>query len=411
MLTINAQRLLDDLDALGKIGATSNGGVSRPAMSEADVQARQWFRQRCEDANLRVQQDGAGNLSATLACNEPNAQTMMIGSHLDSVPNGGRFDGALGVITALEVARTVQESAIKLPFHLEVMSFNDEEGTHIGLLGSRALTGDLTESDLKQTRSSIEAFHDGMQRLGISNESIVAAQRDLDSICAFVEIHIEQGTRLEDSDVPIGVVTSVVGIRSFWLTFTGQAAHAGTMPMHKRRDAFWGASSFAQSARIRVMDEFTPGVVNIGQVELSPGAFNIVPQEAKLALEFRHGDEVLLDQMQHVLLQLAAQIGQEYDLDVEAQPANQIVSAKMDETIVVHIEAAAQTLALPSKRLMSFAGHDTQSMSRHVPSAMFFVPSVDGISHHPAELTHSHDCVNAANVLLHTILKIAAQPV
>lgn len=408
MLTINGQRLLEDLDTLGEIGETPQGGVSRPAMSETDVEARGWFRQRCATAGLEVRQDGAANLSAILPTTKADAQTLLIGSHLDTVPNGGRFDGALGVIAALEVARTIQESQIDLPFHLEVISFTDEEGSIFGLLGSRALTGQITLEDLKHPRCDTQTMTDGMLRLGITSDSILSAGRDTESFIAFIEVHIEQGTRLEESNIDVGVVTSIVGIRSFWLTFLGQAAHAGTMPMKRRADALWGASSFIQQVKMLVMETYTPGVVNIGYVDVEPGAFNIVPARVKLSLEFRHGTEIQLDEMQKEILALADRTAAENQLSLLAEPTTQVIASSMNEHIVQAIVYAAQELQLTHKHLISFAAHDTQAISKITPAAMFFVPSVGGLSHHPQELTHSQDCVNAGNVLLRTVLNVAA---
>lgn len=407
MLTINEQRLLDDLTALSKFGGTTEGGVSRLAMSVEDVEARLWFRHQSDSAGLRVHQDGAGNLSAILPSSLPDAKTLLVGSHLDTVPNGGRFDGALGVVAALEVARTLREANIELPFHLEVINFTDEEGTVLGLLGSRALTGQISAEDLQHPRCDTHTMTQGMQRLGISPETILSSKRVPESLVAFIEVHIEQGTRLEQSSTDIGLVTSIVGIRSHWLNFVGLAAHAGTMPMQKRADALWGASAFVQQARTLVMEKFTPGVVNVGQVHVIPGAFNIVPAEARLALEFRHGTESQMDTMEKEILTLAKTVANDYSLSLSIESANQVVAASLDNRVIHAIERAAQNLELKNMRLLSFAGHDTQAMSSLIPSAMFFVPSVEGISHHPQEYTHPKDCVNAGNVLLHSVLELA----
>lgn len=407
MLTIDHNRLIADLKTLGEIGSTADGGVSRPALSPADVKGREWFRARVEDAGLEFRRDGAGNLSAVLPAVDPAAPTLLAGSHLDTVPNGGRYDGALGVLAALEALRTIQEAPLDLPIHLEAISFTDEEGAVLGLLGSRAVAGQLTAADFEHPRGGNDALNAGMQRLGISRESILSAQRDPDHLVAFVEAHIEQGTRLEDAGVDIGVVTSIVGIRSFWLTFSGQAAHAGTLPMPDRADALWGASAFVQRARELVMATFSPGVMNCGQFHVEPGAFNIVPAEVRLALEFRHGTEAQLDEMESTLLPLAEEVAGEYDLALDVAPAERAVAAPMDEHVVTAIEAAASNLDLSHTRLLSFAGHDTQAMSAITPSAMLFVPSVDGISHNPDEFTRDEDVINGANTLLHTLLSLA----
>ena len=291
MLRINGSRLLKDLEELGRIGGTPDGGVSRPAMSPADVAGREWFRAQAEAAGLDFRRDSAGNLSAVLAAEDPKAPTLLTGSHLDTVPNGGRFDGALGVLAALEAVRTIREAGVSLPVHLEAISFTDEEGEMQDQLGSQALAGTLTAGDLDGPRGGREKLAVGMQRLGITPEGVLAARRDPQELIAFVELHVEQGARLEAAGVDIGVVTSVVGIRSHWLRSVGQAAHAGTTPMDERRDALWGAAAFVGGARELVMKCFSPGVVNCGQIYVRPGAFNIVPAEVHLALELRHGTE------------------------------------------------------------------------------------------------------------------------
>ncbi|MBZ0278228.1 MAG: Zn-dependent hydrolase [Anaerolineae bacterium] len=407
MLTINATRLLNDLDSLAQVGSTGDGGVSRPALSALDVAGREWFRQRTAADGLTCREDGAGNLSVVLASPDPAAKTLLIGSHLDSVVNGGRFDGALGVLSALEVLRTIRDSGIKLPFHLEVISFTDEEGSLKGLLGSSALAGTVTQEELEHPRGGRDALLAGMARIGISDATILAAKRDPAGMAGYLEVHIEQGTRLEESGLAIGVVTAIVGIRSFWLRFTGAAAHAGTMPMDKRQDALWGAAAFIQQARTLIMEKYLPGVVNCGQISLQPGAFNIVPGRVDLALEFRHGEIPLMDAMQTDLLAAAQSCAQDFGLSLEVIPLDDKPPAPMDEGFMTAIERGADTLGLAHTRLMSFAGHDGQSTAQIMPSAMFFVPSVAGISHNPAEYTTPEDCVNGANVLLHAVLGLA----
>jgi hydantoinase/carbamoylase family amidase len=320
------------------------------------------------------------------------------------VRNGGRFDGALGVMVGLEVLRTLKDEQVSLPFHLEVINFTDEEGTLRGLLGSTAFAGKLTEDDLRRVRGGQEALETALSGVGLSTDSVLTAQRDPESLLGYLEVHIEQGTRLEDAGIDIGVVTSIVGVRSFWLTFSGEAAHAGTKPMAARRDAMWGASAFVQQARERIMQEFHPGVVNFGNIALEPGAFNIVPREVRLALEFRHGDLEQLDAMQETLLELAEQCAREYRLGLVVQPVDAPPPAPMDEALIQTVERAADACGLSHTRLMSFAGHDAQSMALITPSVMFFVPSVGGISHNPLEYTSPDDCVHAAEVMLQTVL-------
>lgn len=407
MLKINEKRFLDDMEAQAKIGDTGDGGVSRPALSPADIEVRLWFQNRVESDGIEFIADGAGNLSARLPSDNPDAKTLLIGSHLDSVKNGGRFDGALGVLSALETLRTIRDAGQKLPFHLEAISFTDEEGSILGMMGSSALAGTLTLEELQNPRGGRTALVEGMNFLEISDETALAAKRDRSTLLGYFELHIEQGTRLEESNTDIGVVTSLVGVYSYWLRFLGKAAHAGTMPMEKRRDALWGASDFVQRAKTTIMEQFTPGVVNFGRLHIQPGAFNIVPAEVDLAMEFRHGDAEQLHDMQGELLHLALHAAQDNDLILDVNQLEDVAPGVMDEQFISALESAADQLNLSHKRMMSFALHDAQTMSRIVPSAMFFVPSVNGISHNPKEFTKPEDCINGANVLLNAVLYLA----
>ncbi len=407
MLVIDAERLLSDLQALARIGATPDGGVSRPALAEADLEARAWFRTRAQDAGLEVRQDGAGNLSVLLRCTDPEAKTLLVGSHLDSVPNGGRFDGALGALCGLETVRRLKEVGQALPFHVEAISFTDEEGTWLGLLGSRAAAGELGRTDLERVRGGVEAFSRALAGIGTDLDGVLGAARSGDRYAGFVEVHVEQGTRLESLDLPVGVVTSIVGIRWHRLRFLGEAAHAGTTPLAQRRDALWGACAFVQQASALVKSAFTPGVMNCGHLALFPGAFNIVPARADLALEIRHGAEDDLDRMQRELLALGEACARDCGLAFESEWASRIPAAPLDERVASALERAAKAHGLGHRRLLSFAGHDTQSMSRIMPSGMFFVPSVGGVSHNPKEYTAPEDCVNAGNVMLAAVLQLA----
>jgi N-carbamoyl-L-amino-acid hydrolase len=401
-MKINIDRLMADMMELAEIGGTVDGGVSRVAMSEADVAGRAWFQQRVEHDGFDFRADGAGNLSAVFDIGAE--ETILIGSHLDTVPNGGRYDGALGVLTALEAVRTLRDAGVTLPFNVEVISFTDEEGGVFGMLGSRAVIGDLTSADISGLPNQ-EDLDAGMQRLGITQQSVLDARRD--DIWAFVEVHIEQGTRLEEQGIDIGVVSSMVGIRMFRLTYRGVAAHAGTMPMDKRQDALWGVMDFLQTARQRVIEQYSPGVMNIGQLYLANGAGNIVPSQVEISLEFRNGSTDLLDEMEQVLRHLALDAADRNRLELVMEPLNAIAPSRMSDSVVKAIEAAAETLGLSHTSLFSFAGHDAQTMARRFPTGMFFVPSVNGISHNPKEYSRPEDVENAANVLLQTVLNLA----
>lgn len=407
MNLINESRFFATMQEQAHIGATEDGGLSRPALSEADVKVRQWFKDKTLQAGLEYSQDGAGNISALLRSDDASAKTLLIGSHLDSVVHGGRFDGALGVLSAFEVLRTIKDTELSLPFHLECISFTDEESRHIGLLGSSALSGNITTEAFLNLRSSQTELAEGMARIGITQESIINAKRDPSTLLGYLEVHIEQGTRLESSGIDIGIVTAIVGIRGMWLTFKGEAAHAGTQAILDRKDAMLGASHFTIAARQLVLDQYLPGVVNVGHIELKPGAFNIVPAEVTLAVEFRHGDADILEAMKLDLETIARNTAEKLGLEVEVAHIENASPAPMSDTMMKYLENACDTVGCSHTRLMSFAGHDSQNMAPITDSAMFFVPSQDGISHNPMEYTTPEDCVNAANVMLQTVLNIA----
>ena len=404
MLKINENRLLEDLRELSLIGATAAGGVSRPALTVHDIEARQWYRSKIAAAGLDYALDGAGNQSAILRSDPPSDKRILAGSHLDSVPDGGRYDGALGLLVAFEALRTIKDNGIRPALTLEAVNFTDEEGAIMGLMGSRALVGQLEAVDLERSKIAPDELTKRLDAAGITRESMLGARRD--DVLAWIELHIEQGTRLEDENIDIGVVDAIVGIRSLKLSLYGEAAHAGAKPMRQRRDALWGAAAFVLRARQHIMDNYTPGVCNIGMIGAEPGAFNIVPAQVDMALEFRHGSLKEMAAMGDDLLDLLEECAREFDLRASFEETPAVHPARMSETVMSAIERAAAALGLSHRRMLSFAGHDTQSMAQICPAAMFFVPSARGISHNPAEFTSAADCVNGANLMLHTLLEV-----
>jgi N-carbamoyl-L-amino-acid hydrolase len=396
----------EDFEALARIGATGDGGVSRPSLSPAHLEARAWLRGRILEAGLEFRQDGAGNHSAFLPCGRTEAPTLLLGSHLDSVPNGGRFDGPLGVLAALEVLRIVRKADLKLPFHLEAIDFTDEEGTLVGELGSAALAGVLSMEALRNPRGGRAALEAGLRRAGLTEESLLAARRDPASLAGYLELHIEQGSRLIGAGADVGVVTSIVGISSYQIAFLGQAGHAGTTPMEGRRDASLAASAFTLAVREVVLAEFSGCVANVGEIRYSPGAFNIIPGRSDLSLEFRAPDTERLENLENALLARAQAEAVRFGLLLEARRLDRVPPAEMSPRVQAAIAASADSLGLISRPLASFAGHDAQALAAVCPAGMIFVPSVDGLSHSPLELTAWEDCVNGANVLLHACLRL-----
>ncbi len=290
-LSINPERFKEDFEALAQIGATEDGGVHRPSLSEAHLEARSWLRRRVQADGLEFRMDGAGNHSAYLACGPQEAPVFLLGSHLDSVPDGGRFDGALGVLAALEVLRTIHDAGLSLPVNLEAIDFTDEEGTIFGLTGSRLLAGTFNAQELQNPRGGRQAFLEGLQRAGLDEAGLFDAQRAPEQLAGYLELHIEQGPRLAQAEAQIGVVTSIVGICSYWLAYLGRADHAGTTPMKDRLDAALGASAFILAVPQILMADFPNCVANVGEMHLMPGAFNIVSDRARLGLELRAADK------------------------------------------------------------------------------------------------------------------------
>ena len=407
MLKVNEERLLADIRELSRIGATADGGVSRQALTAADIEARRWYQARIAEAGLDYALDGAGNQSAILFSDPPSEKRILAGSHLDSVPNGGRYDGSLGVLVALEALRTLKENDIAPPVTLEAVNFTDEESAIMGLMGSKAVAGQLIETDFERSRVDGAELTRRFDAIGITRESMLAAARD--DVLAWVELHIEQGTRLESAGIDIGVVNAIVGIRSVHVTFRGEAAHAGAKPMDRRRDALWGAATFVLRAREHVMRHYSPGVCNVGMINAQPGAFNIVPAEVYCALEYRHGSDDEMDLMRADLYRLLDECAAEHGLSVTYEETPAVIPAAMSESVMRAIERGADTLGLSHKRMLSFAGHDTQNMAKIAPAAMYFVPSVAGVSHNPNEFTRDADCVNGANLMLHTLLELVKE--
>lgn len=435
-LRINSERMLAAFNDLAEIGAMGDGGVHRPSLSEAHLAARQWFREQIEKVGLEFRTDGAGNHSAILANSlalsgaaEPAVEartqrafaneqevasrrlamtpTLLLGSHLDSVPNGGRFDGALGVMAALEVLRTIKDAGISLRMNLEAIDFTDEEGTLVGLLGSAALAGRLHPEVLQNPRGGREALVQGMKRAGLSDESILSAARPRESLVGYLELHIEQSKRLEHAGVDIGIVSAIVGIWSYRLSFIGRADHAGTTTMDDRLDASLGASAFTLAARETVLKDFPNCVVNVGNMEFAPGAFNIVPARVDVSLEFRSADEEQFRRLDSVLLELAQDEAKRFGLELQVTPLGKHSPTLMSEKVQQVFVEACDDLGLSHISLTSGAGHDGQSFDGICPVGMIFVPSKDGASHSAREFTKWKDCVNGANVLLQAVLRMA----
>lgn len=409
-LKIDSQRLRDDFDDLAEIGATLSGGVSRLALSNEDLEARAWFANRIEEAGLFVRDDEVGNLSGVLFSQAADAKTLLIGSHLDTVPNGGHFDGTIGVLAGLECLRTIKESSIDLPFHLEVINFTDEEGSWQSFFGSMGLTGILQETHINDAQQDNAAFRAALFRAGIRPTEVHRAKRQPETIAGYLELHIEQGDRLAQANVTIGVVTGIVGRTTYNITYYGEATHAATTNMVQRRDALQGAAQFITGVHQMIQQHYPGGVVNCGNVNVQPGTFSVVPAQVSLLVECRHPDQTILADMQAHIAQLAKQCAENHRLGVEIQLVLQRPAANMHPALIDIIERVCEAHEQTYMHLVSYAGHDAQILSPFTPSAMIFIPSANGISHNPKEHSEWASVETGATILLQTILQLAQTP-
>lgn len=402
MPRINAARLIGDLRELARFGQCGTG-VDRTSFSPQDVAAREWLRGRMAGAGLEARIDQVGNVFGVY----PGVQkAVVIGSHTDSVPQGGWLDGAYGVICGLEVARTLLERGGTPRLGVDVASFQDEEGTFLPFLGSRSFCDDLTDSDIAAAKSK-----DGIplsEMLSSAGYVGAAARRDPARHVAYVEAHIEQGPRLEAAGRRIGVVTGIVGIRRFRVLAKGQADHAGTTPMTMRKDA--GAALVRLAARIGT--EF-PGLAaadtvwNIGGLTLRPGAANVVPGAAEMVVEFRDTAMAKLDELERSLLGWVEEIARSGAAAVTAEPIARIAPTAMSPEIGSLIAAAARYRGCEPLAMPSGAGHDAMVIGRVMPAAMLFVPSIGGRSHDIVEDTTEADLVLGCEVLAATVEKLS----
>ena len=396
MIEINPERLLATLEALRNIGRCGTG-VHRPALTPADLEARLWLRARLAELGFDARLDRFGTV---LGRTPGDAPAILIGSHTDTVPQGGWLDGALGAAYALEIATARAEALGTTAARVDVVSFQDEEGTFVPLLGSRAFIGEITEPELF---AEVQAL-DG-RRLGeaLAVEPIRAQpilRLDTSRTLAFLEGHIEQGPRLEAQNLPVGIVTAIVGIRRFHFAIEGRADHAGTTPMGLRRDA--GAAALRLA--VAILDRLNAGrgsdtVWNIGHVTLRPGAANVVPAAAEFIVEVRDVEEKLLDTLEAAIRERAAADAFATGLPITVERTAAIPATMMTPRLANAFALSAAAMGAGSMRLSSGAGHDAMMLARRVPTGMLFVPSIGGRSHHVSEDTRTEDIITGAQIM------------
>jgi N-carbamoyl-L-amino-acid hydrolase len=404
MLRINADRLHRRLDELAQIGALDDGGVRRLAFTDADRAGRDYVEDWMRDLGLTIHIDALGNIVGLRdgATDEP---AVLLGSHTDSVGRAGRFDGALGVLAALEALQTLEDADVTTQRPVGVASFVNEEGNRFapGIMGSMYVAGDVSLEDARRaTGTDGAALGDELDRTGMAGPDDLSAL----PVHAFVELHIEQGPILEEEGTTIGVVESVQGINWHAFTLSGESNHAGVTPMDRRRDAGYVAAAIA--ARVRQLGTtIEQQRATVGALTVAPGFTNIIPDEATLRVDLRNPDADRLREARQRLVDFAEMAAASEHVELEHEQLSWIDPVRFDADVVTAIEQAAASLGTSHRRMVSGAGHDAQQMAAVAQSAMIFVPSVGGISHNPDEYTRPEDVAAGANVLLHTLLQLA----
>ncbi|MGI9546007.1 MAG: Zn-dependent hydrolase, partial [Flavobacteriaceae bacterium] len=401
---VNKDRLEKNILSLATHGQQENGETNRVAFSDADISGRTFVMNLMKEAGLEVSVDFAGNILGKRKGTNANLKPLAFGSHIDMVPNGGNYDGCVGSMAAIEVVRTLEENNITTQHPLELIIFSNEEG---GVMGSRAIAGELSADALKVKNSTGYTMGEGMMRIGGDTTKLSDVKRPIGSLAAFLELHIEQGAILDEENLDIGIVDGIVGLNWWDVEITGFANHAGTTPMNRRQDALLAAGIFIQAVNEVINSYQGRQVGTVGRITAEPGAPNVIPGKVILSLEIRDLSAekivMLYDKIVEKALKIEEETGTKFNfiaLDTTGKPA------LMDPEIKAEIAKAAQALELSYTNMPSGAGHDAQDMALIAPAGMIFVPSVDGISHSPKEFTSAADMANGANVLLHSLLSL-----
>ncbi len=408
MITSNSSRLLQRIEEFGKIGANRQGGVDRPSFSAADVEARQKLIQLLQDRKLKVTVDPIGNIFARRKGKDEAKPPILLGSHIDSVPNGGKYDGMLGVLVALEIIEMLDEHQVETNHPIELVSFTAEEPNPYGLstLGSRTLTGKLRYEDLiGVVGRNKDPLKDAVLRVGGNLEAIKAGYSvERGAYACFIELHIEQGMRLIKNGVPIAIVTDIVGIYRDRIKVIGESNHAGTTMMDERKDALVAAADILTLVEDICRKNDIIGTV--GQMDIFPNAVNIIPGQTELILELRAGSKDKIYQARDEIYQSLHRIKSLRGVDVVITNILDQAPVPMNPEVISHMQKACEKYELPYLQLSSFAGHDATHLASITKAGMVFVPSRDGKSHCPEEYTEIRDIAVATDMIFETVLSI-----
>ena len=411
-LRIDGDRLVARLDALGAIGAVhgANGerGCARLALTDADRDGRDLVVGWMRDLGMAVSVDAVGNVIATRPGTDPDAAPVMMGSHIDTVRTGGRFDGNLGVLAGLEVVETLMAAGVRTVHPLSVAFFTDEEGARFqpDMLGSLVYVGGMALEDALDVRAADDGARlgDELQRIGYAGPLPCPAAS---APHAFLELHIEQGPVLEDEGITIGVVTGVQGISWTEVTITGQSAHAGTTPMRLRRDPGYVAAAITTGVRAIATEMRGTQVATVGRCEFTPNLVNVVPSTVTMTVDLRNTDEELLQHAEQRFVSLCEELEESEGVSIVRRSLARFEPVEFDASMVDLVERLAASQGHSHRRMPSGAGHDAQMLARVCPTGMIFVPSVNGLSHNIAEFTEAADLQAGADVLLQAVIELA----
>ncbi|KPV42613.1 Zn-dependent hydrolase [Alicyclobacillus ferrooxydans] len=408
-MNVDAQRLWQRIQTLHEIGTTPDGGVSRFSFTAEERAIKDRVTGFMKDAGLEIREDETGTLIGRREGSEAGLPVVLVGSHLDSVPNGGDFDGPLGVLAAIEALAAMKEANVETRHPIEVVAFTDEEGARFryGMIGSRGIAGTLTSEELyEHADANGITVAEAMEQQGLSPAAVRNAARSPEDVKGYLELHIEQGKVLERAEQPVGIVTGIAG--PLWLKFTleGEAGHAGTTPMPGRQDPL------AAAAEVLLVIEREAGqkertVGTVGQMTVTPGGVNIIPGRVEFTLDLRDVVEQTRDEVEERILQQAQEICRRRGVSLKIDTLQRVAPVTCDEKLQGLMREAADELGLNPPMVVSGAGHDGMQFTGCWPVAMLFARSKDGISHNPAEYTSQEDCAMAADVLLGTLLRFA----
>ncbi|GAB3059335.1 M20 family metallo-hydrolase [Salinicoccus sesuvii] len=396
-----SERLHRRILEISKIGRTENEGAKRMGYSEAESQAKSKVIEWMADIGMHVRKDGAGNVFGTYK-GADDSKVFMAGSHIDTVPDGGHFDGAAGVLTALEIVTLWHEASYRPKYDFEVVIFSDEEGSRFssGLTGSRAFMGMIEEAELDKYRDPFgQTFDEVIGNIGSNREQFLNAEGPAKQIAMYAEIHIEQAKQLEEKNLPVGIVSGIAGATRTKVTFHGVAGHAGSTPMTERKDALVKASEFISTLPEIAKSVSPTAVATVGKMTVSPGGVNVIPGQVELVVDARDIDEAHQSKLIQAVADHAHDIVKDSDITVDTDLTTRILPIPIDSEIIDSMEASFKRHDLLPIHLPSGAGHDAMSVGTQFPVAMLFVRSIGGISHSPEEFTHIEDLTQAVKVL------------